>query len=155
MEETLIDLTTTPETLWYTLREAATVTGLHRDTIRAKLKGREFPGAKQEGEGFNAKWLIPSTDLGAAGLRPHPSVPETEITTRDTREESDPLKELAKERDEWMKRAIKAEAENPLLKQSLEDYRTIMVRALPPALSEPVVIYKRRGWLRRGKEVTY
>jgi hypothetical protein len=54
---------------WYTMSEAARVSGLSRVTIRRHLDRSAFPHAQRRGEGPKAEWLIPESDLTRAGIR--------------------------------------------------------------------------------------
>lgn len=51
----------------FTLTEAAKLTGVSRSTIRRRRESGKFPDAHRNEEG---EWLIPLTNLLAAGLRP-------------------------------------------------------------------------------------
>lgn len=57
----------------YTISQAANLTGLHRDTIKRRLRAGDFPRATQDAAGT---WRIPRADLTGAGLtvgeRPEP-----------------------------------------------------------------------------------
>ena len=58
----------------YTLTDAARVTGRSRITIRRYLDAERFPNAfrTDEGNGGAVPWMIPDTDLLAAGLEIEP-----------------------------------------------------------------------------------
>lgn len=57
-----------------TLTQAASETGTSLSTIKRRLRGGAFPNAGQDHGG---RWLIPVTDLIAAGLRPgRPAPPD-------------------------------------------------------------------------------
>lgn len=52
-----------------TISEAAKLCGVSRDIIKRKLHAAAFPNAHQRDD-RSKTWVIPITDLGAAGLKP-------------------------------------------------------------------------------------
>lgn len=52
----------------FSLSEAATATGKSHPTIRAWLRAGKLPNARNITKGKSTAWLIPLTDLVAAGL---------------------------------------------------------------------------------------
>lgn len=57
---------------YLTLSEAAKVTNRSRVTLRRYLDAGRFPHAKRDEEDVNQQWLVPASDLVAAGVEIHP-----------------------------------------------------------------------------------
>ncbi|MFG2183399.1 hypothetical protein ACGFLS_32410 [Streptomyces abikoensis] len=119
-----------------TLRQAADACSVHLSTIRRRHAAEAFPNAFRRGDGA---WLIPVTDLQAAGLRvnapapPDPSPTTSEVSDPVSEQLAQALAELAQER---ARRAL-AEQKAELLERHLGDVQTLMraLTAAPP--SEP------------------
>jgi hypothetical protein len=65
----MADTTTTGDTIYWGIDEAATRCGVHPDTIRRLLRRRALPGAHRA-SGPNGAWRISPAGLRAAGLSP-------------------------------------------------------------------------------------
>lgn len=65
----------------YTLREAARICGVSRDTMKRRLAEGVFPNAWRDDAEIGAAWKIPIADLLNAGLRPHQVQPVQDSVT--------------------------------------------------------------------------
>jgi len=139
---------------WLSLSESAHAAGCARITIRRALDAGRFPQAKRaDGPGGpgSGGWLIPVTDLLAAGFRlgrpappesAEPVSPNSQIQAPDTPDE---LARLRAEIAGLRRRAELAEALAAERGRHLEDLR-LALRALPAA-PEPA----RLGWWQRRR----
>jgi hypothetical protein len=121
----------------FTISQAARVAGVHRNTVRRYLDGEKFPGAFREDPG--APWLIPISDLIAAGLhiRPPTADGRRDKAERARRETQRRLDALAVQVQELTTRAESAEALLAEREHRIEDLqRALMLlesRGLHPA----------------------
>jgi len=60
---------------YLTLTEAAEATDRSRVTLRRYLDQGRFPNARRDEDDVNRQWLIPLSDLEAAGVRVHMGQP--------------------------------------------------------------------------------
>jgi hypothetical protein len=70
----------TERTIAFTLKQAAEEAGVSRDTIKRRNAAGEFPNAYQDHRGV---WMIPLTDLLAAGLPPKLRQGDTQVQVPD------------------------------------------------------------------------
>jgi predicted DNA-binding transcriptional regulator AlpA len=139
MSDTTIDLSTdgSPQTTRpaLTLSQAAESCQTSRSTIRRKLDAKEFPNAYRDG-GDDGPWMVPVTDLIAAGLKPN--APRAEPEQVGQSEASAPIQgqpeEIARlERELFEERARRKAAEEIAAERqrSLDDLR-MALRMLGP-----------------------
>lgn len=112
-----------------TLSDAATSCGTSRSTIRRKLDAKEFPNAYREGD--DGPWMVPVTDLLAAGLKVNaPTKPEADAT-EETTAAPDDVARLERELIEERARRRAAEEIAAERQRALEDLR-LALRMLGP-----------------------
>jgi hypothetical protein len=130
-----------------TITEAARAAGLHRNTIRRRLDGGQFPNAKKGPKGVVE---IPVEDLLASGLvlhGPAPSVPDVLPRATPDVPEVDTLRGRVRELEH---RAALAEALASERERALDDLR-VALRALGPGESTPAPQAPRRRWWARTR----
>ncbi len=120
-----------------TLTDAAAACGVSRDTIDRRRKAGDFPGARMA----DGRWVIPTDDLLAAGLRLHAPAAEVPPVAPDEVEQlRGQLAAARAEADRW--RAVAEERDRAV---SLAE---LALRALP-APQAPIEGPRRRAWWRR------
>ena len=137
MSDTTIDLstngshtaTTRPA---LTLSQAASACNTSRSTIRRKLDGKEFPNAYRDA-GDDGPWMVPVTDLIAAGLKPNASRPEPEQSGQTEQSSAQPDEVARLERELFQERERRRAAEEIAAERqrALEDLR-LALRMLGP-----------------------
>lgn len=136
-------MTQTTDRPSWSLTQAAAETGISLSTLKRKKQGGAFPNAHKDHEG---RWLIPVTDLIAAGLRPGRPRPPDQLSTAQT--PTEPVSELRQELidllqqrtpdaelAEYRRRAEVAEAKLEGAQARLEE-RQRLVEALQSALRQ-------------------
>ena len=91
------------------MSQAAQLAGMHKDSIRNRVKAGDFPGAYADPRNGHGRWLIPITDLVTAGLLDRDRVRPRAV------EPTHELLELARLR-----------SENAALKSELEFLRSLL-----------------------------
>jgi hypothetical protein len=108
----------TERTIAFTLKQAAEEAGVSRDTIKRRNAAGEFPNAYQDHRGV---WMIPLTDLLAAGLPPKLRQGDTQVQLPDAPGERPmPRSEFDTKADELEERLEQAQAEADALRVRLD-----------------------------------
>ncbi len=144
-----------------TIKQAVTETQSSESTIKRRLLGGAFPDARQDTDG---RWLIPVTDLVAAGLRPGKRAKPDPLPTQLIQ-----LENLHAENADLRTRLAVAEAvsgERERIIGVQERMLRMLEAAAEPASAAPVPIAQLqpqagqspraaagRGWLRRWRRM--
>ncbi len=149
-----------------TIKQAVTETQSSESTIKRRLLGGAFPDARQDTDG---RWLIPVTDLVAAGLRPGKRAKPDPLPTQLIQ-----LENLHAENADLRTRLAVAEAVSgereriigvqERMLRMLEAGRTVSaaepasaapvpVAQLQPQAEQPPRATEGRGWLRRWRRM--
>jgi DNA-binding transcriptional MerR regulator len=122
------------------ISEAARATGKSIPTIRSYLEKKKLPNAKSKPKGSSKAWLIPLTDLVAAGLL-------DQVTTT-----SQPATAPVSEVMELREQVAALTAENNQLRERLDDLkqsRADLIAAYAPQIETGEKQAARRSWFRR------
>lgn len=148
-----------------TITEAARRCGCSTKTLRNRIKAGAFPGAHQAGNRPLDPWVIPSTDLVAAGFtltEPEPAQAPAPVGHDEAEElvrlrvEVEQLRERAERAERQAEDAARrVEIERNRLDAALESLRiAVQAVSVTAARTAPQVIEAstppRRRWFRRG-----